>query len=462
MSLFSQTSASASSSPASLPASPAANRVSSTPERHVWQARGHTALGYGALAVLVLGLGAWSTLTTIQGAVVGSGTVEVETNRQVVQHQAGGIVQDLLVKEGDVVQPGQVLLRMDEKLDQSELTIIENQLFSLLGNAGRLTAEQDGKSEISFDPELVERAKTDSHVREIIEGQRNLLQARQENRDKQVGQLQERKHQTAQQIEGLNAKLNALRQQRQLISEELAVQQKLLRDGLTQTSKVMTLQRSEVEADGEIASSMASIAESRAKIAEIEIAILNVSGELREQSITDLRNAEAQIAELRQKRVSSLETLGRTEVTAPTGGVVFGLTVHALRTVVKAAEPILYIIPQNVGLVITTNLPPNEIDQVHVGQKADLVFAAFDRRQTPDIHGTVIEVSADVFNDEKTGNSFYKAKIRPDEQEIARLGDVQVLPGMPVETFIQTTERSPFTYLTKPLASYFNKAFRER
>ncbi|OLP51979.1 hypothetical protein BJF91_23565 [Allorhizobium taibaishanense] len=419
-------------------------------------------VGFGALSVLVLGLGAWSTLTTIKGAVVGSGTVEVETNRQVVQHQAGGIVQELLVKEGDVVQPGQVLLRMDEKLDQSELAIIENQLFSLLGNAGRLLAEQNGKSEIDFDPELTERAKTDPHVRAIMEGQRNLLQARQENRDKQVGQLQERKHQTAQQIEGLNAKLAALTQQRQLIGEELAVQQKLLKDGLTQTSKVMTLQRSAVEADGEIATTQSSIAEARAKIAEIEIAILNVSGQLREQAITDLRNAEAQIAELRQKRVSSLETLGRTEVTAPTGGVVFGLTVHALRTVVKAAEPILYIIPQDVGLVITTNLPPNEIDQVHVGQPADLVFAAFDRRQTPDIHGTVIEVSADVFNDEKTGNSFYKAKIRPDKDEIAKLGDIKVLPGMPVETFIQTAERSPFAYLTKPLAGYFAKAFRER
>lgn len=438
------------------------NAANPLPPSRIWQTRSHIAVGLGTVAVLVLGLGAWSTLTTIKGAVVGSGTVEVETNRQVVQHQTGGIVQELLVKEGDVVQPGQVLLRMDEKLDQSELAIIENQLFSLLGNAGRLLAEQNGKSEIEFDPELIERAKSDAHVRAIMDGQRNLLQARQENRDKQVGQLQERKRQTAQQIEGLNAKLAALTQQRKLIGEELAVQQKLLQDGLTQTSKVMTLQRSAVEADGEIATTQSSIAEARAKIAEIEIAILNVSGQLREQAITDLRNAEAQIAELRQKRVSSLETLGRTEVTAPTGGVVFGLTVHALRTVVKAAEPILYIIPQDVGLVITTNLPPNEIDQVHVGQKADLVFAAFDRRQTPDIHGTVIEVSADVFNDEKTGNSFYKAKIRPDKDEIAKLGDNKVLPGMPVETFIQTSERSPFAYLTKPLAGYFAKAFRER
>ncbi|MDQ0455138.1 HlyD family type I secretion periplasmic adaptor subunit [Rhizobium paknamense] len=427
-----------------------------------WNTRGYTALGFCTLAVLVFGLGFWGVFTTINGAVVAGGAVEVETNRQVVQHQTGGIVKDILVKEGDVVVPGQVLVRFDDKLDRAEFTIIENQLFSLLGMAGRLKAEQMNASSIEFDPELLQRAETDAHARDVVDGQRTLLAARHESREKQVGQLQERKRQTAQQVEGLIAKREALKEQRRLIGEELEVQKALLKDGLTQTSKVMTLQRSAVEADGEIATTEASIAESRAKIAEIEIAILNVSSQVREEAVTQLRETEAQIAELRQKRASSLETLSRTEVTAPVGGVVFGLNIHALRAVVRAADPILYIIPQNVGLVVTTNIAPNEIDQVHVGQKADLVFSVFDRRQTPDIHGTVVEVSADVFNDEKTGNSFYKAKIKPDQGEIARLGDVQVIPGMPVEAFIQTSERSPFSYLVKPLALYFNKAFRER
>ncbi|MGG7517275.1 HlyD family type I secretion periplasmic adaptor subunit [Allorhizobium undicola] len=438
--------------------------ISLTPSKtsSPWNTTAHTALGFGTLAVLVLGLGLWGNLTTINGAVVTGGAVEVETNRQVVQHQTGGIVKEILVKEGDVVQPGQVLLRFDDTLDRAEFNIVQNQLFSLLAMAARLKAEQLDQDEIAFDPELLDRSRTDSHAKDVVEGQKMLLLARRESREKQVGQLQERKRQTSQQVEGLTAKLAALKEQRRLIGEELEGQNKLFKDGLTQTSRVMTLQRAGVETDGEIATTQASIAESRAKIAEIEIAILNVSSQVREEAITQLRESEAQIAELRQKRASSLETLSRMEVTAPVGGVVFGLTVHALRAVVRTAEPILYLIPQNVGLVISTNLPPNEIDQVHVGQKADLVFGVFDRRQTPDIHGTVVEVSADVFNDEKTGNSFYKAKIRPDEGEIARLGNVHVLPGMPVEAFIQTSERSPMAYLLKPMALYFNKAFRER
>lgn len=427
-----------------------------------WHGRSQILAGFLTLAFLVLGIGAWVAFTTIHGAVIGSGIVEVETNRQVVQHQIGGVVGEILVQDGDVVTAGQVLMRFDEKIDRSELAIIEGQLYSLLGTQARLKAEQDDTPDIEFDPEMLARAKTDAEVQEMITGQTRLLKARRDTRDKQIGQLVERRKQITEQIDGLVDRVSALERQKSFIDSELVGQNQLLKEALTQTSRVMALEREGAEIDGDTSGARASVAENRARIAEIEIAILNVSSAMREEAITQLRTIEAQIAELRQRRIAAIETLSRMELRAPVGGVVFGLQVHALRAVVRAAEPILYIIPQDVGLVVTTNIAPSSIDQVHVGQKAELLFVAFDRHQTPDIKGTVIEVSADVFNDERSGASFYKVRILPDTGEIAKLGNAHIVPGMPVEAFIQTTERSPLAYLVKPLADYFNKAFRER
>ncbi len=427
-----------------------------------WKSTRHGWIGYATLAFLVLGLGTWAYFTRISGAVVAGGIVEVETNRQVVQHQLGGVVGELFVKDGDVVKPGELLLRFDDTFDRSELAIIENQLFTLLGTAARLTAEQDDGETLAFDEELLERAARDPEIRTIVDGQERLFRARIETRDKQISQLQERKQQVREQIIGLENRTKALEQQLSFIDKELLGQHKLLKDNLTQASRVMALEREGAEIRGDISGARASVSENRGKIAEIEIAMLNVRVAMREESISTLREIEAKIAELRQKRTAAHETLSRMEVRAPVGGAVFGLQVHARRSVVRAAEPMLFIIPQDVGLIITTHISPSQIDQVHVGQNAVLRFAAFDHRTTPDLRGSVVDVSADVFNDEKTGATYYKAQIVPGPGETAKLGALQVLPGMPVEAFISTPERSPLEYLVKPLADYFTRAFRER
>lgn len=427
-----------------------------------WTSRGYAIAGYATVFVLLGGMGAWAALTRINGAVVAGGIIEVASNRQIVQHLTGGVVGDIRVKEGDAVRAGDVLMRLDDTFDRSELAVIEGQLFSLLGTAARLQAEQDEKTEISFDPELLKAVATDPEAAEIVAGQKRLMAARAETRGKQAGQLQEKKAQIAKQNEGLESRIKALETQLGLIGKELEAQNKLLAQSLTNASRVLALQREEAEILGTISQARANIAENAGRVAEIEIAILNIHSTVREEATTALREIEAKVAELKENRNAKLETLSRMDITAPMAGVVLGMQVHALRSVIRPADPLLYIIPQEQDLIITTQISPTQIDQVHIGQKAHIRFAAFDHRSTPEIFGHVTKVAADVLADQRTGATYYKAEIKPDSGEMAKLGDKHVMPGMPVETFIQTSERSPLEYLVKPLADYFAKAFRER
>lgn len=427
-----------------------------------WNGRNYAVIGYATVFLLLGGMAAWAALTRINGAVVASGAIEVASNRQVVQHPTGGVVGQIMVREGDRVNAGDVLMRLDDKFDRSELAVIEGQLFSLMGTAARLMAEQDGKAEIRFDPEMIERAGTDPAVQEIIDGQTRLKEARQETREKQVGQLSEKKQQIAKQNEGLQSRIKALDTQLKLIGEELDAQNKLLKQSLTNASRVLQLQREQADISGTISQAESSIAENAGKVAEIELAILNINSNTREEATTSLREIEAKIAELKENRTAKLETLSRMDITAPVPGVILGMTVHALKSVIRPADPLLYIIPQENDLVVKTQISPTQIDQVHVGQVAHIRFGAFDHRTTPELVGQVTKVAADVLKDERTGLTYYQAEIRPDDGELAKLGDKSVIPGMPVETFIQTSERSPLEYLIKPLADYFSKAFRER
>ena len=431
-------------------------------ETNKWNERRYTLTGFLTLAFLIFGMGGWGAFSNIRGAVVANGLVEVETNRQIVQHPIGGVVGQLMVNDGDKVEAGQLLLRLDDTLDRSELNIIESQLYSLEGIKARIEAEQIEAPEITFDPEMLERAKSDPAVAQIVSGQKQLITARRATRDQKIGQLTERKNQTLKQIEGLEAKTEALQKQLTLIGDQVKDQKNLLTSQLTQKSKLQALLSDQAQLEGNISESQASVAQSRATVAELELAILGVSSQMREESITAMPDTEARIAELKEKRNAKLEVLSRMDVRAPVGGVVFGMTVHAVRSVIRAAEPVLYLIPQDVGLVINTQIPPAQIDQVHVGQDVAIHLTNFDRRKTPELRGTVTLVSADVAKDERTGAMYYTAKVTPNKGEFDKLKDDKIIPGMQVETFIQTSNRTPLEYLTKPMADYFDKAFRER
>lgn len=419
--------------------------------------------GMIALIVLVGGFGAWATLVNIAGAVVATGRIEVEQNRQVVQHADGGIVSEILVSEGMEVAADQVLIRLDPSILVSELAIIEGQLFELMARRGRHEAEQDGRAEAIFDPLLTKAAATNSETRALMQGQVQLLQARRAALASQIDQLTKRGQQIARQIDGILAQQDALTVQLRLIEEELADQQSLLNRGLAQSSRVLALQREQARLGGQIGALVAEAAMAQSRITETGIEILRLQDTRREEAIARLRDLHFREMELAEQRRALMQRLERQDIRAPLAGVVHGLQVFARRAVLRPAEPLLYIVPQDRALIITAEVNPVHIDQVYPGQDVTLRLPALDQRRTPELTGRVVQTSADAFADPATGVAFYRAEIVLAEGEVNRLPDgTRLIPGMPVQAFIRTGDRSTLDYLVKPLADYFSTALRER
>jgi HlyD family type I secretion membrane fusion protein len=432
------------------------------PDLPVWTARTPTLVGLIAVTGLFLGLGVWGTQTRIAGAVVAHGMIQVESLRQVVQHPDGGVVGTINVTDGDRVEAGDVLIRFDDTLLLSEIAIVNGQLTESMARKDRLHAERDGSDDVVFSAELVERAKTDPKVADLISDERQLFRTRLEFIKKETEQLAERKIQIEGQIAGTEAQLAATRTQGELIAQELADQQKLFDQGLTQATRVLSLRREEARLMGELGDLKSIVARGNAQLIETDIEILKLQSQRQQDALAELRDIEFRMIELTQRLLSAQETLSRMDVRAPVSGVVHGMTVHALRSVVKGAEPILYIVPQDSPMLVKSRIDSIHIDQIHVGQEAALRFSTFDQRSTPQVSGHITKVSADVFTDEVTGLNYYSADIIPVPEELEKLGDVELLPGMPVEAFIKTGERTPLSYLAKPMADYFNRAFREK
>ncbi|WP_108836108.1 HlyD family type I secretion periplasmic adaptor subunit [Tateyamaria sp. Alg231-49] len=426
-----------------------------------WKATGPLLVGAGALIVLVGVLGYWSVNARIAGAVIASGMIQVESNRQVLQHPQGGVVGELLVKDGDFVASGDVVLRFDDRQLRSELAILEGQLFELLARKARLQAERDGLNALPAPDGLLAEAVTDPAVQGLIDGQQRLFEARADTLRQSEEQIAEQIAQAENQIDGASAQLAALATQRGLIETELVDAQSLFEKGLTPAARVSALQREQARLLGEIGSLTANVAQLRGQIAALNIERIALTTRLREEAISTLRDLQFQEIELVQRRLSTLETLSRTELRAPVGGVIYDSRVFALQSVVSPAEPIMFIIPQDQPMIVSARIDPIHVDQVHVGQEASLRFAAFDQRMTPEVFGRVTKLSADVFTDQASGVSYYQVELIPSEGEMEKLGGQTLLPGMPVEAFIKTAERSPLNYLAKPLTDYFARAFRE-
>lgn len=426
-----------------------------------WSVRRPMILGVVTSLVLVTGTVGWGMMTSITGAIVTSGSLEVDQHRQVVQHADGGTVQDILVTEGTTVKSGDVLMTLDGTLLKSELTIVETQFYEILARRGRLEAERDDKRTIEFPAELIEAAARDPEVAALMEGQQRLFEARAETLTKQMEQLGKRSAQTQSLIEGIDAQRAALTTQVGLIAEELASQQELLQKGLAQVSRVLALQREEARLAGQVGELTASRAQAEGRITETEIEILRMSAARREEASTQLRDIGYRELELAERRRALIERISRLEMRAPVSGIVLNLRVTTPRAVIRPADAVMFIIPQDRPLVIATRVPTVHIDQVRIGQEAKVVFSAFSMRTTPEVYGVVTKVSADVLTDEATQMPYYRAEIELKPGELAKLGEVILVPGMPVEAFIRTDERTPVQFLTKPFTDYFNRAFRE-
>jgi HlyD family secretion protein len=367
--------------------------------------------GLITLGVLLGGFGVWATTTNISGAVVAAGQLEVQEKKVVVEHIDGGSVAELLVDEGDLVAQDELLLRLDDTELRSRLAIVEGQLFELMARRGRLEAERDGLGTATFDPLLTEAAAKDPRISDRMEGQNSLLAARMTSMAQEVEQLKERKKQIASQIEGIKAQEAALSRQLDLIVRELEQQQSLLDQGLTQASRVLSLQREEARLQGQLGDLESRRASRAGKMAELNLQIIRIGSRRIENATTELRDLQSREFQLREERASLREQLSRLDVRAPVAGHIHNMQIFSSSTVVRPAEPILYIIPSDSPLVITARILPTEVDDVFPGQRARMQFTSFSQRTTPQLDGHVVSVSGDTFVEERTGAPYFRVKL---------------------------------------------------
>lgn len=426
-----------------------------------WDARGYIRFGLFCVLLLAGGLGGWGAVAKLKGAVISSGHLRVESQRQVVQHPDGGVVGEILVREGDVVEAGQVLIRLDGTALLSELAVQESQLYELIARRGRLEAEQTDSETITFDEELLAAAAANPEVQKLIDGQQSLFEARLKTMGREIEVMQERQEQIREQITGSAAEIDALTSQSALIEQELVGQRKLLDQGLAQASRVLALERESARLAGSRGQKVAQTAQLKGQISEIESELLKMQAARREDAITKLRDLGFREYELKERRIALNEQLSRLDVRAPLAGVVLDMTVHALKSVVRAAEPILHIVPSGSEMVVDAQVDPIHVDSVHPGQEAVLRFSLFNSRTTPELFGGVVKVSPDVFTDEATRRSYYRVEVALREGELAKLKGQPLIAGMPVEVFIQTGERTPLNYLVKPILDFVTRAGRE-
>jgi HlyD family secretion protein len=423
--------------------------------------RGPVLLGLAALLALLAGFGLWSTQTRLAGAILAQGQIAGAADRQVVQHPQGGVVTAILVKDGDRVAAGDILLQLDDRALQSELRIVQDRLTELSARAARLTAERDGAPQPDYPPDLLALAATAPDIAAQIDGQTRLFAARRATLTESRDQLQRRIAQIAAEADGISAQRAALETQAALIAEERANQQSLLDKGLVPQSTLLALRREEARLQGQIGELTAALARSRDQMTEVEIQISALLTRQREAAATELRDIGPMVLELTETHRALRERISTLTLRAPAGGIVIGLTVTTPQAVLRAAEPALFIVPQDRPLSITVRIPPLQVDAVAVGQPADLVFSAFPAFDTPRLLGRVTMVSADALADPQTGHAYYLATVELLPGERARLGDRALLPGMPVEVFLQTGSRTPLAYLLEPFTAYFTRALRE-
>lgn len=439
------------------PRAPAANDASRLdPRRDIRRA---AVFGVATIAVLFGTVGLWAATVPLAGAVIASGKIVVESNVRRIQHPSGGIVAEIRVRDGDRVKAGDVLVKLDETQAKAGLALIELELRRFQARKARLEAERDGLSAIAMPPDVAERAR-ERDVIQAMESEASLFRTRREAADVQRSQLRERIAQAGEEIRGLAAQIEAKRIQSGLIRQELEGVEKLYGQNLVALSRLTALQREASRLAGEEGSLTSDTARAKGRIAEIELQVLQIDQDLRREVTTELRDVEGKIADLSERRIAAVDQLARVEMRAPQDGVVHQQIVHTIGGVIGAAEQIMLIVPERDGLVVEARIEPAMIDRLSVSQSVVLRFPAFDSATTPDLHGRLIQLSADASTDEKTGNSFYTVRIALEQAEIERLDGKRLLPGMPVEAFIQTGMRTVLAYLIKPLEDQLARSFR--
>jgi HlyD family secretion protein len=423
--------------------------------------RQHIVIGLSILSLLVVGVGGLAAMTELSGAVIASGLLVVDSNVKKVQHPTGGVVGDLLVRDGVRVRAGDIVMRLDETVTRANLAIVVKAMDELSARQARLEAERDGDDTVPF-PESLTGRKENPDVAKILNSEQRLFDLRRVARSGQRSQLSERVAQLKEEIRGLTGQANAKGTEIELIAKELQAVRDLWQKNLVSISRLTQLERESTRLEGERGQLIAAVAQAKGKISEVELQILQLDQDLRSEVAKELREIQARYAEFVERKVAAEDQLKRIDIRAPIDGVVHQLAVHTVGGVIQPGEQLMLIVPEAEKLIVEVRVNPQDIDQVKIGQRAVLRFAAFNQRTTPEIYGTVSQVSADIVLEQRTGAGFFVARIALSEKEVSRLGGVKLVAGMPVESFIETGSRSILSYLVKPITDHGVRAFRDR
>lgn len=408
---------------------------------------------------LVAGVGGWAVTAKLTGAVIAPGSVTVDQHLKAVQHRDGGIVGEIAVREGDFVQAGQVLLRLDDAQTKAELSIVRSQLVELTARRARLLAERDGLPAIEFPHGLAARSP---EAAPIVQGETRLFIGNRLNRESEKQQLELGIEQIGEEIKGLGAQRKSKDDEIALVEIESRKLKGLLAKGLIEGSRVYAVDRERARLGGERGEIDAAIARAKTRISEIRLQIIAIDETGRTEAQRELSLVETELSELGDRRMAIEDRLARTDIRAPISGTINELNIHTIGGVITPAEVLATIVPEDARLKVEAKLAPVSIDQVAVGQPARLRFSALNQRTTPELTGAVVHVSPATTRDAATGEPYYVADVEIAADELRKLGPVRLLPGMPVEVFVSTDERTAISYLAKPVTDQFERAFRER
>ncbi|WP_244441167.1 HlyD family type I secretion periplasmic adaptor subunit [Mesorhizobium sp. STM 4661] len=422
--------------------------------------RANLILGLATTALLVVGGGLWLGLTNIAGAVIAPATVVVESSIKKVQHQTGGTVGGIFAQDGDHVQAGDVLVRLDDTVTRSNLQIVSEDLDRANVRLARLEAERRGLPEMQLPPSLRVRMD-DPQLATLVSGERAVFESRATALAGQKAQLQSRSKQLERQIDGLKAQQAAMDESLALLTKSRADVEALYAKKLVSKERLSNVQLEETRTRGESGRLLAAIAEVQAKISETDLQVLQLDEQMRSEVTGELRETEAKETELSGRKVVAQDELSRTDIRAPQSGTVQESSVHTVGGVIGAGEAIMMIVPDADNLVVDALIPPSRIDDVRPGQRVSIRFPAFDVGTTPACEGSVNRVSADLIKDQQRDLSYFSARIDVENEATCLTGEKILKPGMPAEVHISTDERNVWSYLLKPFTDQVSRAFKQ-
>lgn len=419
------------------------------------------------MAAVLMGFGVWGNMAPIAGAVVASGVFVATGQNKIIQHFEGGVIREIHVREGDIVEPGQILLELDETAARAELQRLFLRRIRLSAIDARLQTEMREEAKITFPSEVANAPANSPEVKEIIDSQKMTFTARRNNMNSDIKSINESIRALEERIQGSRVQLDAVRRQIVLLDEEIETKDRLVRAGLVRKPELMVLQRSKANLEGEVGRIMGDIGDAKERIARAVEQINGVRKTAIKTAVEQMHEVRGELADVRERMLSAKGVLDRVRITAPVSGVVVKLRYHTRGGVVEAGKNIMELLPLKDELIIEARLRPQDIDSVKRGQKAMVRLTALNQRISPMVSGDVIYLSADTLADEKKSQQvgptdIYLVRVKLNNEEALALPDFSPTPGMPAEVYIKTTERTFFQYIVRPIYDSMSRAFRER